>query len=198
MATLDHCIYCFDALLSHFHRSPLDIPQFLNEKFPLFVSWHKASKNRDGPVLRGCKGTFTARDIHSGLPEFALISALKDTRFDPVTAPEIPHLHCAVSLLTDFEPAANVHDWEIGKHGIILDFEHQGRRLNATYLPEVAAEQAWNKTETLKSLARKAGYNGPVTDRTLTEMNATLTRYQSSKSNVTYDEYLHFKSSRQQ
>jgi len=170
----------------------------LNEKFPLFVSWQKANKSRDSPVLRGCKGTFTAREIHGGLSEFALISALKDSRFDPVTAQEIPHLHCAVSLLTDFEQAASIHDWEIGTHGIILDFEHNGRRLNATYLPEVASEQAWNKLETIKSLARKAGYNGPVSERVLAEMNATLTRYQSSKSKLTYEEYMNFKRTRQQ
>jgi uncharacterized protein (TIGR00296 family) len=193
MATQEMCIYCFDALFTHFHRAPAAHPQFANDKYPLFVSWHKETKSRGEPVLRGCKGTFSPREIHKGLSEFALISALKDTRFDPVTAQEIPFLHCAVSLLTEFEMAADVFDWEIGTHGIILDFEHSGKKLNATYLPEVAHEQGWTKMETLKSLARKAGYNGPVSERSLAEMNATITRYQSSKSKLTYREYLHYK-----
>jgi len=191
------CVYVFDTLLSHFHRTPVDPPKFPNDKFPLFVTYHKeSSRPFDEPSLRGCKGTFAPREIHTGLAEFSLISALKDTRFSPVTVPELPKLHCSVSLLTDFEEASDLHDWEIGTHGIIVDFEHNGRSLSATYLPEVAPEQEWNKYETLESLLRKAGYSGPISDGILHTMSIRLTRYQSSQSKMTYKDYKKFKDGR--
>lgn len=40
-------------------------------------------------------------------------SALRDRRFPPIQAREIPYLECTVSLLTDYEPAANHLDWEV-------------------------------------------------------------------------------------
>lgn len=48
-------------------------------------------------------------------------------------------------------------EWEIGLHGIIINFSdpYNGARLNATYLPEVAQEQGWTKLEALQSLVRK-------------------------------------------
>lgn len=44
-------------------------------------------------------------------------SALRDRRFPPIEARELPNLRCTVSLLTCFEAAAGWEDWEIGKHG---------------------------------------------------------------------------------
>ena len=49
---------------------------------------------------------------------------------------------------------------QIEKHGIKITFESEGRHYSATYLPGVAAEQGWDKNETLKSLIKKAGYKG--------------------------------------
>lgn len=47
-----------------------------------------------------------------------------------------------VSLLTDFEVAANLDDWEIGVHGVWIDFiDMENRHRNAVYLPDVASEQ---------------------------------------------------------
>ncbi|KAK8964699.1 hypothetical protein KSP40_PGU014882 [Platanthera guangdongensis] len=72
--------------------------------------------------------------------------ALRDRRFPPVQAKELPYLECTVSLLTEYESALNYLDWEIGKHGLIIEFtdpDYNTRR-NGTYLPEVAAnEELW-------------------------------------------------------
>ena len=42
-----------------------------------------------------------------------LYSALKDNRFSPITKEEVPALHCAVSLLTNFEDGQDYLDWEV-------------------------------------------------------------------------------------
>ena len=105
---------------------------------PLFVTW----KTISGQVrnLRGCIGTFTAKYLHEGLKEYTLnryvywvfltkllyrttqccvcecVSALKDSRFQPIQYDELPHLECGVSILTKFEQAKNYLDWEVGSH----------------------------------------------------------------------------------
>lgn len=40
-------------------------------------------------------------------------SALKDSRFPPLTREELPKLFCSVSLLTNFEDASDYLDWEV-------------------------------------------------------------------------------------
>jgi AMMECR1 domain-containing protein len=77
----DMIYYCFDVLHSMLHRK--DEPQrpsFTNKEFPLFVTWYKG-KDLD---LRGCIGTFSPLSLHDGLKEYALTSALRDTRFNPI------------------------------------------------------------------------------------------------------------------
>ncbi len=51
-------------------------------------------------------------------------------------------------------------DWDLGTHGLRISFNWRNRRHGATYLPDVAVEQGWNKEETLESLMKKAGWDG--------------------------------------
>jgi AMMECR1 domain-containing protein len=53
-------------------------------------------------------------------------------------------------------------DWEVGRHGIVIDATFKGKYYSATFLPEVAAEEKWSKEETLKQLIRKAGFRGKL------------------------------------
>ena len=47
-----------------------------------------------------------------------------------------------VSLLTNFERAADLDDWEIGVHGVWIDFvDLQNQTRSAVYLPDVIPEQ---------------------------------------------------------
>lgn len=85
-------------------------------------------------------------------------SAFSDDRFHPVMLEEVPELQCEVSLLHSFEKGRNALDWEVGKHGIMIDFEVEDQSFSATFLPEVATEQGWDKKTTLRYLVRKAGY----------------------------------------
>ncbi|KAJ6787488.1 hypothetical protein PWT90_08910 [Aphanocladium album] len=163
---------------------------------PLFVTWNTiedpdVDDEEDGVSLRGCIGTFESQPLAEGLPEYALISALQDTRFPPVAKRELPGLQVAVTLLTDFEEAADARDWDIGTHGIRLSFHDKGRRYGSTYLPDIASEQGWTKDETLFSLVRKAGWTGSRSR--WTELELKVTRYQGKKRSLNYDEYKKWK-----
>ncbi|XP_045431086.1 AMMECR1-like protein isoform X5 [Pipistrellus kuhlii] len=90
--------------------------------------------------------------------------ALKDSRFPPLTREELPKLSCSVSLLTNFEDASDYLDWEVGVHGIRIEFiNEKGVKRTATYLPEVAKEQDWDQIQTIDSLLRKGGFKAPIT-----------------------------------
>ena len=50
---------------------------------------------------------------------FFFYSALRDSRFSPVTKDELAYLFCSVSVLTNFEENVNCLDWEVGIKCII-------------------------------------------------------------------------------
>ncbi|ORX69046.1 AMME syndrome candidate gene 1 protein [Linderina pennispora] len=191
MATKQHCAYCFDVLVSHLEGKPTSrIPTGFDASacYPLFVTWSKQYRG-DDDRLRGCIGNFSAMKLGNGLREYALTSALRDTRFNPITLRELPQLSCSVSLLTDFEEADDYLDWEIGKHGVWVEFRMpNGRRQTATFLPEIAEEQGWSKEKTVDQLLRKGGYEWTIT-REMRE-SVKLTRYQSKKAKLLYTDYI--------
>ncbi|KAF7811503.1 hypothetical protein G2W53_032479 [Senna tora] len=162
-ANKEMVVYCFDALVAHYNSEEAPPPAFDAGQHPLFVTWKK-ELNGGEPRLRGCIGTLEAHCLINGLRDYALTSALRDRRFPPIQAKELPYLECTVSLLTDYEAANHYLDWEVGKHGIIIEFNDPdyNTRRSATYLPEVAANEGWQKIEAIDSLIRKAGYNGPI------------------------------------
>lgn len=166
-------------------RRPPPEPVTITES-PLFVTWNTLSA-RHGRVLRGCIGTFEAQELEDGLASYALISALQDMRFRPVSLAELPSLEVAVTLLTDFEEARDAFDWELGRHGLRISFQHHGKRYGSTYLPDVAVEQGWDKEETVVSLMRKAGWVGRR-DK-WAEVDLKVVRYQGRKESLEYGEY---------
>ena len=80
-STIQHCIYCFDVLTAALNKTPSPVfPVTLpNVKTPLFVTYLYKGK------LRGCIGTFSFGELSKNLGQYALIAALKDTRFDPIS-----------------------------------------------------------------------------------------------------------------
>lgn len=120
-----------------------------------------------------------------------------------------------VSLLTEFEDAASYLDWTIGVHGIYISFPHPAsagsseapsplssstsvpslnayrRTYTATYLPQIAPEQGWDKIETVDSAIRKAGWNGRITEDV--RRSIKLRRYQSRKCSVSWEEYVQWR-----
>nr|XP_028570691.1 LOW QUALITY PROTEIN: AMME syndrome candidate gene 1 protein [Podarcis muralis] len=186
VVSAEMCCFCFDVLYCHLYGyQPPRSPRFTNDPYPLFVTWKIGRDKR----LRGCIGTFSAMNLHSGLREYTLTSALKDSRFPPMTRDELPRLFCSVSLLTNFEDVCDYLDWEVGVHGIRIEFiNEKGSKRTATYLPEVAKEQGWDHIQTIDSLLRKGGYKAPITNDF--RKTIKLTRYRSEKMTMSYTEYL--------
>ncbi|XP_075389186.1 AMMECR1-like protein isoform X1 [Tenrec ecaudatus] len=186
VVTAEMCCYCFDVLYCHLYGFPQPrLPRFTNDPYPLFVTWETGRDKR----LRGCIGTFSAVNLHPGLREYSLTSALMDSRFPPMTREGLPELFCSVSLLTNFEVASNYLDWEVGVNGILIEFiSEKGIKYTATYLPEVAKEQDWDQIQTIDSLLRKGGFKAPITS----EFRKTikLARYRSEKVTISYAEFI--------
>ncbi|GMH07865.1 hypothetical protein Nepgr_009705 [Nepenthes gracilis] len=190
-ANKEMAVYCFDILVAHYNSEQAPPPAFEEGQHPLFVTWKKVV-NGGEPRLRGCIGTLEAHCLINGFRDYALTSALRDRRFPPIQAKELPQLECTVSILTDYETALNYLDWELGKHGIIIEFTDpdNNTRRSATYLPEVAAHEGWTKTEAIDSLMRKSGYNGIITESLRKRIR--LTRYQSTVFTMHYSEYISY------
>mmetsp|Transcript_32089 Transcript_32089/g.75025 ORF Transcript_32089/g.75025 Transcript_32089/m.75025 type:complete len:245 (-) Transcript_32089:97-831(-) len=180
------CRFCFDVLMSHFRRTACPKPGFPNGEYPLFVTWQKFDQ-QGGSSLRGCIGNLTPIDIHDGVKKYASVSAFNDKRFSPVAEREVGVLECSVTLLFNFQEASHYLDWQVGVHGIIIEFELDRQSLSATYLPSVCSEQGWSQDECIKSLVRKAGYNGAVSQNLLKSIR--LTRYEGRKATVPFDKY---------
>lgn len=110
-------------------------------------------RTQDGS-LRGCIGRILASDpLYKTIATVTQDTALRDSRFNPVTQQEIPGLSLKLSVLSKPKKIKSYTGIELGKHGIIL----KGNGRSAVFLPEVATEQKWNIDQTLSQLAQKAG-----------------------------------------
>jgi len=178
--------FCFDVLYAELNNlEEPRRPSFTNHYYPLFVTWQTGREKK----LRGCIGTFSEMQLHQGLREYAITSALKDSRFSPIHKDELPRLRVSVSILCHFEDGEDFMDWDIGTHGIRIEFKSdRGAKRTATYLPEIASEQGWDKIETIDSLLRKGGFKAAITPEV--RRSIRLVRYQSEKISVAYQDYL--------
>lgn len=171
-------LIALNALYGHFHPQY----QYTNAKIdinaPMFVTWEKNG------ALRGCIGTFQPQSA-AGVSKYALIAALEDHRFPPITSREFKHLSCSVTLLKDFQDITDdPYNWEIGIHGIELELPDLG--LSATFLPSVAEEQHWDQDQTFSALLRKAG--APL--GSLSDFNYKITRYTGVKSTMDAKDFI--------
>ena len=114
-----------------------------------FVTWKK-----DGE-LRGCIGSVEpVRPLWADVEANALHALLRDPRFPPVTAAELPRCRLEISVLTPF---VSVDDAlgavEVGVHGLLIERgPHRG-----LLLPQVPVEWGWDAPTFLAHACRKAG-----------------------------------------
>lgn len=125
----------------------------LGERRGCFVTLYK---RRGGTrELRGCIGMHASdQPLVRLVPEMALASAFGDPRFPPLAKDELRDLEIEISVYrTGIEPLASPDEFVVGEQGIIL----QVGRAEATFLPQVAAEQGWDRVATFENLCLKAG-----------------------------------------
>lgn len=103
--------------------------------------------------LRGCIGEM---DFDRPLWENvvgAAAAALRDPRFAPVTAGELPELRVEISVLERPVELPRVEDFDARRQGIIVQ---RGMR-RALLLPKVAEEYGWTEEQVLRCVCEKAG-----------------------------------------
>jgi AmmeMemoRadiSam system protein A len=103
--------------------------------------------------LRGCVGyVLSVSPVYRAVAETARAAAFDDTRFNPVTLDEAPHLEIELSILTPPRPAS-ADEVEVGRHGLLVSM-HGYRGL---LLPQVPVEHHWDRITFLEQTCRKAG-----------------------------------------
>ncbi len=122
-------------------------PPRLNFKQGAFVTLKK-----DG-LLRGCIGNILPEDeLVRTVGKVAWQAAIKDPRFRPVELKELQSLEIEISVLTPMESIDDPSRIVVGRDGVLLYKE--GR--SAVFLPQVAPENDWSRTEMLENLCMKA------------------------------------------
>ncbi len=103
--------------------------------------------------LRGCVGyVMPVHPLYRTVAETAVAAAFHDTRFQPVTKEEAPHLEIEISVLSLLQPI-EADDIEIGRHGLVVTF---GSR-RGLLLPQVPVEYGWDVKTFLEQTCHKAG-----------------------------------------
>jgi len=104
--------------------------------------------------LRGCIGRISsAKALLQTVREVAVSSAFEDPRFPPVTRAEWPCVHVEVSVLSPLKAIDDPRCVCVGTHGVLVRSGFSSGLL----LPQVAAEQGWDREAFLSHACRKAG-----------------------------------------
>jgi AmmeMemoRadiSam system protein A len=104
--------------------------------------------------LRGCIGRVSStRSLLQTVKEVAVSSAFEDPRFPPVTRSEWPSIRVEISVLSPLRRVADPQAVRVGEHGVMI---RSGFR-SGLLLPQVAAEQGWDREAFLSHACRKAG-----------------------------------------
>jgi len=204
-ATPEMCFYCFDILKKHFRRHKGDLLNGISKsvskkrkirphsfRIPevecaLFVGW-KIDCGNGEQRLRGCKGTHSVLPLEEGLRHYALISAFDDKRFSMMKEEEVAFLSCSVSLLYDFEETNDCNDWEIGVHGLKIEFEDSKNKFrSATFLPNVMTQFGYTKRQTIKRLIEKSGSKDKLTKNLAAKIRTT--RFKASEVKSHHEEW---------
>lgn len=122
-----------------------ELTEKLKQESHTFVT---LKKNGD---LRGCIGSLPPMSpppLYRSVHQNAILAALKDDRFKPVTAGELASIAIHLSILGPVAEIKSVDEFKLGEHGIIVEKGHS----HGVFLPEVAVEQKWSKEETLNYL----------------------------------------------
>ncbi len=109
---------------------------------------------KQGHELRGCIGHM-AEDTPLCLVvgKMAVQAAFNDRRFSPLAPEELDEIEIEISVLTPICEVDGYEEIRIGIDGTVI--KKNGR--SAVFLPQVAVEQGWNRSEMLSRLSRKAG-----------------------------------------
>jgi MEMO1 family protein len=134
------------------HRQPYEPPaaedETLQREAGAFVTLTKHG------ILRGCVGyTYAVKPLLMTVRDTATLAALRDPRFFPVTAEELPDLSYEISVLSPLRHITESAQIEVGRDGLLVKHHEKEGLL----LPQVAADKHWDRTRFLQETCHKAG-----------------------------------------
>lgn len=105
-------------------------------------------------ALRGCVGyTSASKPLYIAVRDTAMFAALRDPRFLPVTAAELPQLEYEISVLSPLHRVTEIEQIKVGEDGLLMkNGANQG-----LLLPQVPVEQKWDRRKFLERTCAKAG-----------------------------------------
>ncbi len=104
--------------------------------------------------LRGCIGyPVPFKSLYATIIDAAVSAASSDYRFLPLTIKDLPDTKIEISVLTPPRPIKNVHEIEVGIHGITIS---KGPN-KGLLLPQVPIEWNWDLDTYLEHGCLKAG-----------------------------------------
>jgi uncharacterized protein len=138
-----------------------DVTEKLQTVCGAFVTLHTEGE------LRGCIGNIRGIDaLHEGVRELARSSAFHDPRFPPLRADELDTLSIEISVLSPLEKADSPDEVEVGTHGLLI----RSKSRSGVLLPQVPAEQGWDREQFIHHTCRKAGLPPGCLNREDTEL----------------------------
>ena len=127
---------------------PASASEALNQERGAFVTLKE-----DGQ-LRGCIGyTSPIKPLYMTVRDTATLAAVRDPRFQAVSASELPKLHYEVSVLSPLRRVTEVDQIKVGQHGLIM----KNGDSEGLLLPQVPVEQHWDRHTFIEQTCVKAG-----------------------------------------
>jgi AmmeMemoRadiSam system protein B/AmmeMemoRadiSam system protein A len=132
------------------YEPPASTSATLNQERGAFVTLSESG------ALRGCIGyTSAAKPLYMTVRDTATLAAIRDPRFQQVSASELPSLEYEISVLSPLRHVTDVQQIKVGEHGLLIkNGEHEG-----LLLPQVPVEQKWDRQTFLEQTCIKAKMN---------------------------------------
>jgi len=120
----------------------------LNQERGAFVTLKESGE------LRGCIGyTSAVKPLYMTVRDTATLAALRDSRFQPVSAAELPQLEYEISVLSPLRRVLDIRQIKVGQHGLLM----KNGAYEGLLLPQVPVEEKWDRQRFLEETCAKAG-----------------------------------------
>ena len=130
------------------YEPPANASATLNQERGAFTTLKKSGE------LRGCIGyTSAAKPLYITVRDTATLAAMRDPRFPPVTASELPSLEYEISVMSPLRRVTDVQQIKVGQHGLLM----KNGDSEGLLLPQVPVEQRWDRNTFLEQTCAKAG-----------------------------------------
>jgi len=122
--------------------------EVLNQERGAFVTLRKSG------ALRGCIGyTSAVEPLYITVRDTATLAALRDSRFQPVSASELPQIDYEISVLSPLRRVLDIRLIKLGQHGLLM----KNGAYEGLLLPQVPVEEKWDRQRFLEETCAKAG-----------------------------------------